>query len=162
MRDKTTETLAQRQMRLHLETTCSKVIRNFVHHHRPRCDVTLLVFNYGADDYSNVAYCTSLPMREMIDALLALLARWENAGSARVLHDRETQGWLPDELEIQDYARTIEKSLPEDIGFSLLCGKGERTQYIAKGDREGVAEMLRADLLPGLRKDLERINTINP
>lgn len=152
-----TETRTQTQVRLMTEACCARAFRALIKKYRPACALTLVAFDFsdGVDvgPYSNLAYCTSLVRADMLATVEALLARWK-VKRQPMAHDRRTQGWLPDEHEITDYSRFLTKELSSGMGFSLICGVGERTQYVSSAEREGVAMMLADDLLPGLRSEV--------
>lgn len=153
-----TETLPQTQVRLQLEAVGARAFRSLIKRFRPKCALTLVVFDYSegsaADPYSNLAYCTSLVRSEMAETIETLVKRWAAPPAKPTPHDRRTQGWLPDEWELRTFGDAIKKELHHGVGFALVCGRGERTMYIGTGEREGVAKMLADDLLPGLRGEV--------
>lgn len=148
------ESHAERQVRLLLEGSCSKAMRGFLMAFGPRCAVTLVVYDYGGGPgvkFSNLAYCTSLPPEELVALLEARVRRWE-CGAPEFFTELRPGEWLPDLKQMRVCADWLRDWLPESVGFSLFCGSGERSQYIAHGDRDGCLAMFKNDMLPGLRE----------
>jgi len=156
------ETHVQAQVRLLLEAQCARAFNALVKKFHPKCELTLIAFDYTEGEtvdqfeYSNVAFKTSLDGVSLVELLEARIARWREPNPPTLPHDRARQGWLPDESDLVRYARFMRDHLPKSLGFSLFCGRGQRSQYIGAGDREGCAKMFEDDLLPGLRGEVRR------
>jgi hypothetical protein len=151
------ESLPEKQVRLLLEEQCSRAFGRLLVDYRPSCEITLIAFDFGGGPgvpYSNVAYKSTLPLRAIIRTLEDRLERWAQPNPPRLLHDPKLHGWLPDAGELERMAAALRSLFGQGVGFSLFCGQGQRVQYVSSGEREGVAAMLRDDLLPGLRGDV--------
>lgn len=118
----------------------------------PHC--TLLLFDYvPADGYGGVAYASSLETtHKVIELFEARLARWANPNPSTgiVLKPGE---WLPNLQEISKYLDWMRARVPSGVGYALIFGEGERSQYGSSGSREDVAELLR-DMIGKLRGEL--------
>jgi len=152
------EARVAKQVRLQLEAQCARVFNALLKKFHPKCDVTLIAFDYAeteaALEYSNLAYKTSLRRAALIELIEERVLRWAQPTPPTYKYDPEVHGWLPNEVELQRYAGFVRELLPESIGFSLFLGNSLHQQYIAAGDREGCAKMFENDLLPGLRAEV--------
>ena len=118
---------------------------------QPQCQLSFIAFDLGAG--GSVAFVTTYPESSvLVEIVHELLKRWENPPKKRIYTAAEV-GWLPGLPEIQAYTRAIERAIP-GTGYVLLAGTGKVTQYVSNGDREGIAQMLREEVLPGLIGDM--------
>lgn len=150
------ESNAETQVRLHLETACSRALDTLVREQLLRCPVTLIAFDFGGgqgEPFSNVAFKTNLNPTELVGTVEGLLASWAS-GKPRVLDVRLAKLLrLPDGGGVIDCANALKRLLGSSVGFSLIFGVGEAASYVSNGAREDVAMMLRDDCLPRWRKD---------
>ncbi len=147
-----TEPLIQKQVRLVMEQQCSETFMELVRRFALRCDVTLLFFDVTTDptppEHNNVAFKTTLTQAEFADLLEARLERWALADPPTVV--MADSRIMPTGEKMLAMCNWLEDCAPAGVGFSLFCGRGEVSQYVANGERSDVATMLRNDLLPRL------------
>ena len=137
------ESIVQQQLRLVLEQQCAVEFMKLVPRLR-RVGFTLLFVDYG--EGGNVAFKTSLTIRDLVHSFECLVASWR-AGTPRVGFD---DPGLPALDELVSISSSIQR--PAGVGHVLLVGNGELTSYIASCDREGVQKMLEDELLPAWRR----------
>ena len=138
------ESFAERQLRLQLETLCSRQFERLASGPLRAYLFTLLMFDFG--ESGNVAFKTCLDRSALIETFEALLASWKEK---RLRVGFGPPGILPGLDEIKAAGESIERS--EAVGYALLVGAGELSSYIAVGERAGVAEMIEKTLLPAWR-----------
>jgi hypothetical protein len=144
------ESLAELQVRMHLERQCAELFLAV----RSACDVrdcpfTLITFDYGpgGGPFENVAFKTNLDRAALARTAEALLESWELGQSREIPRDVWDKMRLPDSARIRaagDFCRGV---LPKSVGFAMIFGIAGWTSYISNGEREGVAGLLR-ELLP--------------
>jgi hypothetical protein len=149
---------AHKQVRLLLEAQCARALNALVKKFHPKCDITLIVFDYSETEaeleFANVAYKTSLHRASLIELLEQRLLRWADPKPPTFQYDPRRHGWLPTEHELPKFGRFLLDQLPPKVGYCLLFGRGQFVQYLAAAERDGVAKMFENDLLPGLRADV--------
>ena len=152
------ETLAETQVRLHLERECAAAFESVlahVHAGFPQCHVTLLAFDYSDvpnAPFNNVAFKTTLPIPRLVRTAEAILRAWGRREPRMVsLEFLRRVGSPTDRDDLEAAGAVARAHLRASVGYSLILGIGEVYQYISAADREGVAEMLRTELLPHWR-----------
>ena len=147
------ESNPEKQVRLHLERECGTVFEA-VRHVATSCPLTLLLFDFGdPGEFNNVAFKTTLKLAELVEAAASLRASFAR-GEQRVIDAvsmRELR--LPSTGEFIGIVRALKDAMRPGVGFVVLCGKDDAVMYGSNAEREGVAKMLRDDLLPRWRKD---------
>lgn len=87
------ESNAETQVRLGLETECSRALDKLIEIEGLRCPITLIAFDFGGGPgvpFSNVAFKTSLPIPTLVATVESLLASWAS-GRPRVVDVRKAR-----------------------------------------------------------------------
>ncbi len=139
------ESATDLRKRVWLETECGRTAKRLSGSCLAGEHFTLLFFDLG--ESGHVAFVTTLTMTELVVAFTFLLQNWKS-GLPRVAFSRPGERLMSRKEVI---ACGNEVQAPPGVGYALLIGKGERTSYIADGERSGVATMIETELLPNWR-----------
>jgi hypothetical protein len=155
-----TESHVEKQVRLLLEQKCERLFMvltgapcfcELEEGPTPLVELgfTLLVFDYGGGPLNYVAFKTTLTLPRVAESFRWLLKRWESGAPPMELRREELGGRKLIDLEsLKIIHGFLREQLPEEQGYALLVGSEPVARYIASGDRQGVATMIREELLP--------------
>lgn len=140
------ETIAEKQVRLVLEQQCAEVfgfvlslLRTFA------CGADLSFIAFDSPGPGNTAFKTTLPRPLFLATLDGAVERWRT-GSAVI----DSSVVLVGLAELERLGRRAKRLLPEGVGHAIIVGRGTTSVYLATAEREGMAELL-TELVASIR-----------
>jgi hypothetical protein len=132
------EAFVNKQLRLLLEQQTAEAFVGLVRGPLRGTEFTLIGFDFGPE--GNVAYKTTLDVRQLAPMVRGLLDRWAS-GTTRVGSTGDRAEVVDPDVLLQVNDK-LQRELPAGVGFSLLIGSLFCTGYLSNVERVGVIECL--------------------